>query len=66
MTIDDLYRLLRAGHVQAQGIVDTISDPLVVLDVDLCVVNVSRSFLETFGVDRFDTVGRPFYDLGDG
>lgn len=26
MDLDDLYRLLRSAHVQAQGVVDTISD----------------------------------------
>ncbi len=31
MNLDDLYRLLRSGHVQSQGIVDTLRDPLLVL-----------------------------------
>ena len=26
MNTEDLYRLLRAGHIQAQGIVDTVAD----------------------------------------
>lgn len=50
MNVEDLYRLLRTGHVQAQGIVDTIADPLLVLDQSLCVQNASRSFFETFQV----------------
>ena len=64
--MEDLYRLLRTGHVQAQGIVDTIADPLLVLDGNLCVQNASRSFFETFKVDRYETIGRPLYELGNG
>ncbi len=66
MNIDDLYRQLRLGHVQAQGIVDTISDPLVVLDTRLCVLSANRSFFETFNVDGFETIGKPIYELGKG
>src|SRR5690606_11302041 len=65
MNMEDLYRLLRSGHVQAQGIVDTISDPLLVLDSNLCVLAASRSFFETFKVDRYETIGHPIYELGD-
>jgi two-component sensor histidine kinase len=66
MNMEDLYRLLRTGHVQAQGIVDTIADPLLVLDGGLCVQAASRSFLETFGVDRDETIGQPLHELGNG
>lgn len=66
MNTEDLYRLLRTGHMQAQGIVDTVTDPLLVLDAGLCVQAASRSFFETFKVDRYETIGRPIYDLGDG
>lgn len=66
MNTEDLYRLLRTGHIQAQGIVDTISDPMLVLDTSLCVVNASRSFFETFKVDRFETIGQHIYELGNG
>jgi hypothetical protein len=66
MNMEDLYRLLRTGHVQAQGIVDTVADPLLVLDESLCVHSASRSFFETFKVDRDETIGKHIYDLGDG
>lgn len=66
MNMEDLYRLLRTGHVQAQGIVDTVADPLLVLDESLCVQNASRSFFETFKVNRYETIGKPIYELGDG
>lgn len=66
MHMEDLYRLLRTGHVQAQGIVDTIADPLLVLDSSLCVQAASRSFFETFKVDRYETIGQPLHELGNG
>jgi two-component sensor histidine kinase len=66
MNTDDLYRLLRTGHAQAQGIVDTIGEPLLVLDASLCVQAASRSFFDTFGVDRYETIGQRVYELGNG
>ncbi|RUV75908.1 MAG: histidine kinase [Mesorhizobium sp.] len=66
MNMEDLYRLLRTGHVQLQGIVDTVVDPLLVLDEGLSVQNASRSFFETFKVDRDETIGQHIYELGNG
>ncbi len=66
MNLEDLYRLLRTEHVQAQGMIDTIDDPLLVLDQGLCVQTASRAFYETFEVSRDETVGRPIYELGNG
>lgn len=66
MTLEDLYRLLRAGHVQAQGIVDTIRQPLVVLDSNLCVVSANPAFFHTFLVSREETLGECFTKLGNG
>ena len=66
MDLDDLYRLLRGAHVQAQGVIDTVRDPLLVLDADLCVVSANCSFYEVFGVDREATIGKPLYELGNG
>jgi two-component sensor histidine kinase len=66
MNVEDLYRLLRDGHMEAQGIVDTLADPMLVLDESLVVKSASRSFLETFNVDRYETIGQPFHKLGNG
>jgi two-component sensor histidine kinase len=65
LNLEDLYRLLRNTHVQSQGIVDTLSTPLLILDRDLRVVNGNKAFFETFQVSRDDTVGVCLYDLGD-
>ena len=40
----------QAGLTLAQAIVDTVRDPLVVLDQNLRVIAASRSFLQTFGL----------------
>jgi len=50
----------------AQAIVDTVREPLLVLDNDLRVLAASRSFYLTFRVARADTQGRLLYALGDG
>jgi two-component sensor histidine kinase len=54
------------GRVLAQAIVDTVREPLLVLDKDLRVVAASRSFYQTFKVSRDDTQGKLLYALGDG
>ena len=50
----------------AQAIVDTIRDPLVVLDQHLHVVTANRAFYGMFMMNRQDAQGRPVYELGDG
>src|SRR6202161_3397573 len=45
--------------------VDTVRDPLIVLDKDLRVVAASRSFYVKFSADPHDTRGKRFYELGD-
>jgi two-component sensor histidine kinase len=60
MTLEDLYRLLRSGHVQAQGIVDTLTEPLLVLDEHLCVQGLNPAYLHTFRVERDEVLGHDF------
>jgi two-component sensor histidine kinase len=50
----------------AQAMVDTVREPLVVLDKDLRVVAASRSFYVKFTTKPDDTQGKHFYELGDG
>src|ERR1700720_4620234 len=54
------------ASVLAQAIVDTIRDPLLVLDQHLRVVTANRAFHQTFKMNRQDIQGRPVYGLGDG
>jgi two-component sensor histidine kinase len=50
----------------AQAMVDTVREPLIVLDKDLRVVAASRSFYVRFSTDPDVTQGKYFYELGDG
>ena len=49
-----------------QNIVETVREPLVVLDSALRVKGASRSFYRAFNVTREETEGRLIYELGDG
>jgi two-component sensor histidine kinase len=54
------------GRALTQAIVDTIREPLLVLDKGLRVVLASRSFYKTFKMSAQDVQGRAVYALGDG
>jgi two-component sensor histidine kinase len=49
-----------------EAIVDTVREPLIVLDDVLCVMVASRSFYRAFAVTPHETEGRPLYELGNG
>jgi two-component sensor histidine kinase len=50
----------------AQSIVDTVREPVLVLDKGLRVIAASRSFYSVFKVSPGDTQGKLLYALGDG
>lgn len=50
----------------AQAMVDTVREPLIVLDKELRVVAASRSFYVKFRTNPYDTQGKHFYQLGNG
>jgi PAS domain S-box-containing protein len=56
-----------AAHARAyaEGIVETIREPLVVLDANLRVRTANRSFYQTFRATPHETEGRFLYDLGN-
>src|SRR4051794_41057969 len=49
----------------AESIIDTMRDPLLVLDARLRVVRASREFHRTFAVSPAETEGRLVYELGN-
>ena len=59
-------RGIQATNALAQAIVDTIREPLLVLDKDLRVVVASRSFYRDFRVDPLQTQGQLLHTLGEG
>lgn len=49
-----------------EGIVNTVVEPLIVLDSDLQVVRASRAFFQHFMVTEEQTIGYKIYELGNG
>ena len=48
-----------------ENIVDTVREPLLVLDADLRIVSANKSFRQTFKVAPEETIGKLLYDLGN-
>jgi PAS domain S-box-containing protein len=51
--------------ISADDIVDTVREPLLILDADLRVLRANRSFYQTFQVAPEATEGRLIYELGN-
>ncbi len=67
--VDALKRGLEAAEEArnyAEGMIETVREPLIVLDADLRVQRATTAFYETFLVSREETEGRLLYDLGSG
>ena len=47
-------------------VVDTVKEPFLVLDKDLCVMAANQSFYQTFQVEQKETEGKLVYKLGNG
>jgi PAS domain-containing protein len=50
----------------AEAIVETVREPLLVLDQDLHVMMANESFLRTFRASKVETEGHLLYELGNG
>ncbi len=59
-------RLLAEIETYAQNIVDTVREPLLMLDPALRVRSANRAFYQTFQVSRDETENRLIYELGNG
>ncbi len=59
-------KLLDQIQVYAQDVVDTVREPLLILDGSLRVHSANRAFYQTFGVAVDETEGRLVYELGNG
>jgi two-component sensor histidine kinase/PAS domain-containing protein len=64
--IREQFTAIADAWALAQGIVDTVREPVLVLDEKLRVIAASRSFYLAFKVNPEDTQGRLLYALGDG
>jgi two-component system CheB/CheR fusion protein len=59
-------RAVQQARELAENIVNTVREPLVVLDGELKVVSASGSFYRSFRVAPAETVGQSFFRLGGG
>ena len=50
----------------AMNIVDTVREPLLILDTTLRVQSANRAFYQTFHVSAEETENRLIYELGNG
>ena len=57
---------LKAIETYAQNIVDTVREPLLILDTTLRARSANRAFYETFRVTPEETEARLIYELGNG
>ncbi|MFI3185908.1 MAG: PAS domain-containing protein, partial [Methylococcaceae bacterium] len=55
---------IQEARLLAEGIVNTVREPLLVLDVELKIVAANRSFYQCFDVIDKDTLGCSIYELG--
>ncbi len=71
LTFNDISERVAAEQIAcdarelAENIVDTVREPLIVLDAGLRVVMASRAYYRHFHCSEADTVGRALYELGD-
>jgi PAS domain S-box-containing protein len=71
LAIDDITEHKKArqaieeARAYAENIVETIQEPLIVLDTDLKVISANSAFYQTFKVNHKETEGQFIYDLGN-
>jgi len=71
MTFTDISKRIEAetaehkARLLAEGIINTVHEPLVVLDGNMTVISASDPFYRRFGVTPEQTVGNLIYDLGN-
>ncbi|MDD2915992.1 MAG: chemotaxis protein CheB [Gallionella sp.] len=56
---------IHATRALAENIINTVREPLIVLDTALRVVSASRAFYQLFQTKTEDTIGCPLYELGN-
>jgi PAS domain-containing protein len=49
----------------AENIVETVREPLLVLDAELKIISANSSFYRTFNVTHEETIGNFIYELGN-
>ena len=63
---DEAARDVPAAQRLLLDIIDTVREPLIVLDAEFRVTQANRAFFRTFRVEPQDTIGEVLFTLGDG
>ena len=72
MTFTDISRLhkaetaVRLARELAECVVDSIDQPLLIIDRDLIVISANHTFYQFFKLTNADTIDRKIYDLNNG
>jgi two-component system CheB/CheR fusion protein len=64
--VKNLQKETQKARRYTEGIIDTIREPLIILDSDLQVQSANRAFHLFFRTTPAETKDRPLYDLGNG
>ncbi len=64
-TGEKLKKEIQGALEYAENIVETVREPLVVLNSDLKILTANHSFYDTFKVTPEDTIGNFIYDVGN-
>jgi PAS domain S-box-containing protein len=62
LTVEDVVVI----YAYAEAIVETVREPLVILDEKLRIKTVNKSFFDTFKVNKEETYNKLIFDLGNG
>jgi len=63
--LKEIEEAVRGARDYAENIVDTVRQPLIVMDGDLKVVSANESFYRIFKISSQETIGSFIYDLGN-
>jgi two-component system, chemotaxis family, CheB/CheR fusion protein len=56
---------VRASRALAEGVVDAVREPLIVLDQNLRLISANRAFYRYFRVSQAEIIGERLFELGD-
>jgi len=62
LSVEDLIVV----YAYAEAIVETVREPLIILDKDLNIKSANKAFFETFEVNKKETYNKPIFELGNG
>jgi len=64
LTFHDIEALKRGQ--EAEAVVETIREPLIILDAEFRIKSANRSFFRVFATTEEETINRPLFELGNG